>query len=104
MDFSDTWCPPCGAYGVDVADTLVAHIATDDIGYLINIKGSSTPASLNAVGSNALSSNYEITGIPTFAINDPSNHDGVSGNNSGDVTRIKNKINTANASIGEGSI
>ncbi|WP_118972912.1 Omp28-related outer membrane protein [Taibaiella koreensis] len=96
LDFSETWCPPCGAYGVAVGDQLNTQLASSDKGYLIGVKTSSDPSSINAVGGNALASNFSITGVPTFIINKASLNDGVTGNNSGDVTRIMGTVTTAN--------
>ncbi|WP_118952612.1 Omp28-related outer membrane protein [Taibaiella helva] len=95
LDFSETWCPPCGAYGVAVGDQLNTELASSDKGYLIGVKNSSTPSTINALGGSALASNFAIQGVPTFIINKASVHDGVTGNNSGDVQRMMGKVTTA---------
>jgi len=103
FDFSETWCPPCGAYGVPVSDTLDDQMTAADKGYLIGVKSTSSPVSLNCYSSDSLASNFDITGVPTLVFNKASVNDGVTGNNAGDVLRMMNKVNAAIATDAEAS-
>ena len=46
IDFSETWCPPCGAYGGPAFDSCLS-IESSKI-TAIKVYGSSSPSSLNS--------------------------------------------------------
>lgn len=104
FEFSDTWCTPCGAYGIDVADSLLVQMEQLDKGYLIGVKTTSTPASLNAVGGQVMFDNFECDGVPSFIINNSSIDEGVTHNNAGDVARMLGKISVFDSIEAAGGI
>lgn len=89
FEFSETWCGPCGNWGLPLANDLSTQLASSDKGYLLNIKTTSQPTSMNAVGGNALASNFNVQAVPSFLINKGS----VEGTNASD---IMNKVTAAN--------
>lgn len=66
--FTETWCGPCGGWGWNLANQVIADIG--DKGYYIGVMGSSTPASMNANCYSAFESNFPVGGYPTFIVND----------------------------------
>ncbi|MBL7923857.1 MAG: Omp28-related outer membrane protein [Bacteroidia bacterium] len=67
LDFSETWCPPCGAYGGPSFDSCMTQEGS--VITLMKVYGSSTPASLNASISNGFASAYSVSGVPDFYLN-----------------------------------
>jgi hypothetical protein len=99
FDFSDTWCGPCGAYGVAIADTVDRKLTEGDKGYLIGIKGSfspSSPPSINAMGAGSMFDNFNLQGVPTFMVNNIEAN-APTGNNASDITEIMAAATTFNA-------
>ncbi|GEM_PF-2137648 len=67
IDFSETWCPPCGAYGGPGFDScLVLEGAKISA---LRVYGSSSPASLNSPFASEFISDFNIAGYPTFYLN-----------------------------------
>ena len=64
IDFSETWCPPCGAYGGPGFDACIADEGTKITA--IKIYGSSTPSSLNCSVRNSFKSAFNNVGVPDF--------------------------------------
>ena len=99
FDFSDTWCGPCGQYGVAIADTVDKKLTEGDKGYLIGIKGSfnaSSPATINALGAGTLFSNCSAQGVPTFLVSNTIAN-APTGNNAGDINGIMASVTSFNA-------
>lgn len=67
IDFSETWCPPCGSYGGPSFDAVLTQL--DTLVTSMKVYGSSTPASLNSPVSNAMAGDYNVSGVPTFFVN-----------------------------------
>nr|MBK9650694.1 Omp28-related outer membrane protein [Bacteroidota bacterium] len=67
IDFSETWCPPCGSYGGPSFDQ--ALVTLDTLVSCMKVYGSSTPASFNSSVSNAMAGDYAVSGVPTFFVN-----------------------------------
>jgi len=67
LDFSETWCPPCGAYGGPAFDSILFQEGT--LLTAMKIYGSSSPSSLNSSVSNSFSSAYGVSGVPDFWFN-----------------------------------
>ncbi len=67
IDFSETWCPPCGAYGGPAFDSCLSMEGSKITA--IKVYGSSTPSSLNSSVSNSFSSAFNVTGVPDFYLN-----------------------------------
>lgn len=65
--FTETWCGPCGSWGWDLAESILADIG--DKGYYVGVMGSSSPSSMNAMGYDAFVGNFPIAGYPTFMVN-----------------------------------
>ena len=65
-EFTETWCTPCGNWGHPTAEDIIDGLDHGNKGYLFAARGSSNPSSLNAKGINALASNYNVTGVPSF--------------------------------------
>ena len=100
FDFSDTWCGPCGLYGVAIADSVDLKLTDGDKGYLIGIKGSfnpSTPSTINAMGAGSLFTNFNLQGVPTFIVNNVEAN-APTGNNANDITGIMAAAATFNSS------
>ncbi|WP_162903395.1 Omp28-related outer membrane protein [Taibaiella koreensis] len=95
--FSETWCGPCGAYGKPAAEQLKADLATSDKGYIIGVKTSSTPSSINATGGNALADNYGVESVPSFYINKGSVEGSLSASPTATSQDIVGKVTTANS-------
>ena len=74
FDFSETWCPPCGAYGGPAFDSILFNEGT--LLTAMKIYGSSTPSSLNSSVSNSFSSAYNVTGVPDFWFNNTEENSG----------------------------
>ncbi len=74
FDFSETWCPPCGAYGGPAFDSILFNEGTLLTG--MKIYGSSTPATLNSSVSSSFSSAYNVTGVPDFWFNNTEENSG----------------------------
>ena len=96
FEFSETWCGPCGAYGIPIADTVDHKLTAEDKGYLLGIKTSSSPSTMNALGGGGLNSNFSVQGVPTFIVNNTESN-APTGNNTGDVTSIMGTVTTFNA-------
>ncbi|KAA5535038.1 Omp28-related outer membrane protein [Taibaiella lutea] len=99
FDFSDTWCSPCGQFGVAVADTVDNKLQDGDKGYLIGIKGSfepSSPAWINALGAGTLFDNFGLQGVPTLMVGNYESQ-ATTGNNAGDIADIMNATATFDA-------
>jgi len=67
FDFSEDWCPPCGAYGGPAFDACMA--LEENTISLMKIYSSSNNSALNCSAGNALSSDYNVQGIPDFYVN-----------------------------------
>ncbi|MBL0052261.1 MAG: Omp28-related outer membrane protein [Bacteroidetes bacterium] len=67
IDFSETWCPPCGSYGGPSFDQ--ALVTLDTLVSCMKVYGSSTPPSFNSSVSNAMAGDYAVSGVPTFFVN-----------------------------------
>lgn len=67
IDFSETWCPPCGAYGGPAFDSCLSMESTKITA--IKVYGSSTPSSMNSSISNGFSGAYSVSGVPDFWFN-----------------------------------
>lgn len=93
IDFSETWCPPCGAYGGPAFDSCLS-IESSKI-TLIKVYGSSTPASLNSSVSNGFSSAYNVSGVPDFWFNNTEQNagGGVYSSISSNYNWVNNKAN-----------
>ncbi|WP_222167298.1 T9SS type A sorting domain-containing protein [Edaphocola aurantiacus] len=66
--FTETWCGPCGGWGWNLANQVIADIG--DKGYYVGVMGSSTPSSMNANCYGPFESNFPVGGYPTFIVND----------------------------------
>ena len=69
FDFSETWCPPCGAYGGPSFDSCLVGMEISKIS-LMKVYGSSTPSTFNAAISNAMGNSFNVSGVPTFFVNE----------------------------------
>lgn len=99
FDFSDTWCPPCGQYGVAIADTVDHKLNEGEKGYLIGIKGSfqpSSPSSINAMSAGTLFDNFDLSGVPTFMVGN-FEANAPTGNNASDIVGIMAAVTSFNA-------
>jgi hypothetical protein len=67
IDFSETWCPPCGAYGGPGFDSCLTMEGSKITA--IKVYGSSTPSSLNSSISNGFAGAYGVSGVPDFWLN-----------------------------------
>lgn len=67
LDFSETWCPPCGSYGGPSFDSCMS-LEGDNL-TLMKVYGSSTPSGLNSSISNGMASAYGVSGVPDFWVN-----------------------------------
>ena len=74
IDFSETWCPPCGAYGGPGFDASLALEGTQITA--IKVYGSSTPSSMNSPISNGFASAYGVSGVPDFWFNNTQQNTG----------------------------
>lgn len=74
FDFSETWCPPCGAYGGPAFDSILFNEGT--LLTAMKIYGSSTPSSLNSSVSSSFSIAYNVTGVPDFWFNNTEENPG----------------------------
>lgn len=74
IDFSETWCPPCGAYGGPGFDTCLTMEGSKITA--IKVYGSSTPSSLNSSISNSFASAYNVSGVPDFWFNNTEQNPG----------------------------
>ncbi len=94
IDFSETWCPPCGAYGGPAFDSCLS-IESSKI-TLIKVYGSSTPASLNSSVSNGFASAYNVSGVPDFWFNNSEQNagGGVYSSISSNYNWVNNKATT----------
>ncbi len=68
VKFTETWCGPCGDWGWELAEDVIADLG--DKGYYIGVMGSSSPSTMNANCYSAFESNFLLTGYPTFFVND----------------------------------
>lgn len=67
LDFSETWCPPCGSHGGPAFDSCLAHEGS--VISAMKVYASSSPSSLNSTVSNGWNTSYNVTGVPAFYIN-----------------------------------
>lgn len=67
VDFSETWCPPCGSSGGPGFDSCMSLEGGDLT--LMKVYGSSTPSSLNSSISNGMAGAYGVSGVPDFWVN-----------------------------------
>ncbi len=67
LEFSETWCPPCGSYGVPAFDTCLS-LEGNTIS-MMKVCASSTPSTFNAAVSSAVSIDLGVKGVPTFFVN-----------------------------------
>ena len=68
FDFSETWCPPCGAYGGPSFDSCLTMEVTKISA--MKVYASSSPSTMNASISNAMDNSFNVTGVPTFFVNE----------------------------------
>ena len=74
IDFSETWCPPCGAYGGPAFDSCLS-IESSKI-TAIKVYGSSSPSSLNSAVSSGFANAYNVSGVPDFWFNNTEQNSG----------------------------
>lgn len=67
IDFSETWCPPCGSYGGPAFDSLL-YLEDTKI-TMMKVYGSSNPSTLNAPFAATMQSDYSLAGVPSFFVN-----------------------------------
>lgn len=67
LDFSETWCPPCGSYGGPSFDSCLTQEGS--VITAMKVYGSSTPSSMNAAISNGFAGAYNVSGVPDFYVN-----------------------------------
>lgn len=68
VDFSETWCPPCGSYGGPSFDKVVDQLEGSTLSCM-KVYGSSTPSTLNSKYSASMATDYGVKGVPTFFVN-----------------------------------
>ena len=67
IDFSETWCPPCGSSGGPGFDSSL-YLEGTSISAM-KVYGSSSPATMNSALSNGLATAYNVSGVPDFWFN-----------------------------------
>jgi hypothetical protein len=67
IDFSETWCPPCGTSGGPSFDSCLSQEGS--LISCVKVYESSTPASLNGPVSTSISNAYGVQGVPDFWVN-----------------------------------
>lgn len=67
IDFSETWCPPCGSSGGPGFDSCL-YLEGTTISAM-KVYGSSSPSSMNSAVSNGIASAYNVSGVPDFWFN-----------------------------------
>lgn len=93
LDFSETWCPPCGAYGGPSFDSCL--FMENSVITAMKVYESSSPASMNCSLSAAFMSDYQVTGVPDFYVNGTGLYagGGVSASISSNYNSVKSKAN-----------
>ena len=67
IDFSETWCPPCGSYGGPSFDSCMSLEGGDLT--MMKVYASSSPSTMNSSISNGMMSAYGVSGVPDFWVN-----------------------------------
>lgn len=99
LDFSETWCPPCGSYAVPSFDKIVTDLENTTV-CCVSIASSSTPADFNSKYSSAMGTDWALKGVPSFFVNeDPlSPTGGVYSDPSQNMTWVQSKANNFSGS------
>ena len=104
VDFSETWCPPCGSYGGPAFDKVLDDLEGSTL-CLMKAYGSSTPSALNGKYSSAMGTDYGVKGVPTFFVNQDelNKGGGVYSQFDANVNFVKSKANNfAGAAVNAG--
>lgn len=67
IDFSETWCPPCGSSGGPGFDSSLSIEGSKITA--MKVYGSSSPSSMNSPISNGIANAYSVSGVPDFWVN-----------------------------------
>lgn len=67
IDFSETWCPPCGSSGGPGFDSSL-YLEGTSISAM-KVYGSSNPSTMNSPLSDGLANAYNVSGVPDFWFN-----------------------------------
>ncbi|MFM9007668.1 MAG: Omp28-related outer membrane protein [Bacteroidota bacterium] len=67
IDFSETWCPPCGSSGGPGFDSSLSIEGSKITA--MKVYGSSSPSSMNSPISNGIATAYSVSGVPDFWVN-----------------------------------
>lgn len=95
VDFTETWCGPCGSYGGPSFDKVVDQLENTSL-TCMKIYASSTPATFNSKYSQAMGTDYGVKGVPTFFVNkdELNKGGGVYSQVDQNVTWVTSKANT----------